>query len=356
MRPLHRLVGALLIATTVFAACSSDDSSSSATDAATSPTTGSATTGPGTDATTGETDPATTAGGDEQPADLIPLTVGATRAVSNVSLAIGIDQGFFEEEGIDLSLEWAQSGAAVVPSVLNGEFDFGETNVSSLMIARSNDIPITGIMAAASAATDPDLDTMGVLVLKDSPIEEPADLIGKTIAINALGGIGDITLRASFVNLGLDPDGFKFVEMPFGDMAVALTEHRVDAIWQTETYLTPTLDVARVVLPTAVTAHPGLQFGLLFTSNKNLAEHPDVVAAFRRAMTKSLNFTQDNPELVREYFTTVFGVDADVAQRVRLLQWKPELDTESIDLWAKWLVEFGFLDGPVDTTDLIVVD
>ncbi|QDC26821.1 hypothetical protein FE374_17590 [Georgenia yuyongxinii] len=55
---------------------------------------------------------------------------------------VGLDQGFFEEEGLELELSTGQGGAAIVPGVVSGSTDFGFGNNHSLMIAASSGLPL----------------------------------------------------------------------------------------------------------------------------------------------------------------------------------------------------------------------
>ena len=66
---------------------------------------------------------------------LTPVTISTQPIVDSAPLHLGLDQGFFEEEGIDLTIENAAGGAAVIPSVVSGEHEFGRGNLLSTMIA-----------------------------------------------------------------------------------------------------------------------------------------------------------------------------------------------------------------------------
>jgi len=66
-------------------------------------------------------------------------------------------------------------------------------------------------------------------VLKDSPIQGPADLKGKKIGINAFGSAVDLVLRVVLKKHGMDPrKDVQIVEVAFPNMAAAFREKRVD--------------------------------------------------------------------------------------------------------------------------------
>ena len=63
-------------------------------------------------------------------------------------------------------------------------------------------------------------------MLKDGPIKSGKDLEGKTIAVNTLKNICEVTIKASLEKEGVDVDKLKFTEVPFPDMLAALENGR----------------------------------------------------------------------------------------------------------------------------------
>src|SRR5690554_6026136 len=59
---------------------------------------------------------------------LAKITVGTMPIVTNSGLALGVEKGFFEDEGLDVTLETGQGGAALLPAVINGQYDFAFSN------------------------------------------------------------------------------------------------------------------------------------------------------------------------------------------------------------------------------------
>ena len=160
---------------------------------------GTATTAGGTD-TTGAVSDTTAAAGSETTAgasgDLTPLAVGVIPITDVVPLYIAIEEGLFEEAGLEVTPTLAEGGAAIIPGVEAGEFQIGFSNVVSLVNATAAGIQLqalTGGMKANEEAPD----WSAVLVGADSDIQEPADLAGRTIAVNTLANIGEVTIRAS---------------------------------------------------------------------------------------------------------------------------------------------------------------
>src|SRR4051794_7448893 len=65
------------------------------------------------------------------------VKVGVIPIVDVAPIYLGKAKGFFSKQNIDLTLEQAQGGAAIVPAVVSGQYQFGFSNVVSLLLGAS---------------------------------------------------------------------------------------------------------------------------------------------------------------------------------------------------------------------------
>lgn len=87
----------------------------------------------------------------------------------------GLEQGIFEDNGIDLSYDRGQGGSDTVPLVAAGEFDLGILSAAPVSIGAGQDLPLTVIGAASTVGP--------VTILADPSITSPEDLEGKSLAV-----------------------------------------------------------------------------------------------------------------------------------------------------------------------------
>src|SRR4029078_1450950 len=115
---------------------------------------------------------------------------------------------------------------------------------------RTTGIPITIVSASDDEGTSATDNWQDILVKGSSSIQTPPQLAGKTIAVNALKGVGEVVIRAALKKSGVDPNSVNLVAMPFPTMRTALNNGQVDAIWAPEPFVTQglTLDGDRVVM------------------------------------------------------------------------------------------------------------
>ncbi|MFF4259884.1 ABC transporter substrate-binding protein [Streptomyces sp. NPDC001663] len=265
----------------------------------------------------------------------VQVKVGVIPIVDVAPLYLGEKKGFFSSRGIELKTVTAQGGAAIIPGVVSGEFQFGFSNVTSLMIAQSKGVPIKSVVNGVAATGVVGKDVTGVAVKKDSPVKSAKDLAGKTVAVNTLQNIGDTTVRESVRKDGGDPSKVKFVELPFDQMPAALAGGRVDAAWMAEPALTIAKGQgARVVASPFTDTDPKLTVASYFASTKLVKENPALVKKFTEAMTESLTYASAHPDEARRILTSYTKISGDALKNLTLPAWPATYDMASLEKLA----------------------
>ncbi|MFJ2262907.1 ABC transporter substrate-binding protein [Streptomyces sp. NPDC087844] len=263
------------------------------------------------------------------------VKVGIIPIVDVAPLYLGQKKGFFGSRGIELDMVSAQGGAAIIPGVVSGQFQFGFSNTTSLMVAQVKGVPVRSVVNGAASNGKVGGDVTGVGVSKDSPIKSAEDLAGRTVAVNTLQNIGDTTVRESVRAAGGDPSEVEFVEIPFDQMPAALDDGRVDAAWMGEPAMTiAKAQGARVVASPFAETDPKLTVATYFTSAELVKEDPGLVKKFTEAMTESLQYATDHPDEARQVLTTYTRIDGDVLAKLTLPGWPPDVDMASLEKLA----------------------
>src|SRR5690625_1781677 len=253
------------------------------------------------------------------------VTVGAIAIADVAPLHLAVQEGFFEEEGLDVEIVETTGGAVSLPGVVAGDYDFAFLNVASLMIARDQGLDVEFIANGTTTTGEPGADNIGIVVAEDSEVESTADLTQSTS--NQLNNIGDIATRLAVDNAGGDGADIEFLELAFGEAEAAVENGNVEAALLAEPYLTQAQDAGlKVVSSPYAEAHPELDTGGYFTRSETVEEDPEVVEGFRNAINRALEYADQNPDAVRENVATYNGKEEEILQRIKLQRIKPDFN------------------------------
>ncbi|WP_457006154.1 ABC transporter substrate-binding protein [Geodermatophilus sp. SYSU D00965] len=281
------------------------------------------------------------------------IRVGAIPIVDVAPLYLGIQQGIFEQHDLEVEPFLAQGGAAIVPAVVNGEAQFGFSNITSLLQATGRGVPLALVAPGPGATGNAEDDFAAVVVPADSPIQSSADLAGKRVAINSINNISDTVVRESVRQAGGDPSSIQFVEIPFPDMPAAVSTGQVDAAFAVEPSATvgESQGLRRVSAPYTET-DDDLTVAGYFTSDQYAAENPEVVQQFADAMVEAQEYAQANPDQVREVLGTYTQISPEIAQQLTLPTYQSEINQESVEKLLQLGEQDGIIEGEVDLDQL----
>jgi NitT/TauT family transport system substrate-binding protein len=161
---------------------------------------------------------------------LKPLRV-TTLGLCNEAIVWGLDQGVFADHGIDVQLVTVQSGAAGIAALQSGDTDVAFVNTLSAMQAVEEGVEMR-VVSGSGLSTE---GSNAVIVGAQSPVTSAKDLQGQTIAINQLGGLGQIVTQAWIAADAGAPSAAEFVTLPFADQVPAVANGTVAAAQVTAT-------------------------------------------------------------------------------------------------------------------------
>jgi NitT/TauT family transport system substrate-binding protein len=192
------------------------------------------------------------------------------------------------------------------------------------------------------------------MVSKDSDIRTAEDLEGKTIAVNTLNNVNTLTNNAALERAGVDYRGIEYTEVPFPEMPAALEAGRVDAVTVMEPFLTVIEQAGgRAVLNAMEQTERNYTIATWFASEQFIADRPDVVERFVRAVERSNDYAEQHPDEVRQAVLDYTETPPETARRMNLTQWGSELDEQSIELTAQLAERYGYVEE-APTVDALV--
>ena len=283
------------------------------------------------------------------------VTVGVVPVAEAIPLLIGIKEGFFEDAGIEIKQQSGQGGAALIASVASGSVDVGMAAGPPLLAATQGGVGLQ-IISAITAPGKPEGDPyFALLVQADSAIQSPADLEGKTVAVNGIKGNSEMYVLNAVKKDGGDPSAVQFTEVGWPDQATALRDGRVDAVAISEPFLTPAVDKGARVLADIAGETLGADGALAywFTSDQKAQADPDMISRFTKAMDKAMAYANDHPDEAATQYAQFAKIPEDVASRLTLPRFGPRWDIGQLQRDANLMRTFGFVETEIDPTPLL---
>ncbi|MEM7567772.1 MAG: ABC transporter substrate-binding protein [Pseudomonadota bacterium] len=191
---------------------------------------------------------------------------------------IAEDKGYFEEEGLDVTLDQGEGSAAAVTKVASGAYDAGFGDINAL-VTLAADKPDEAPIAIYAMYNNP---PFTIAVRADSDITTPADLEGKTIG----GPANDSALKLfpAFANVaGIDESAVEITNMQPNLREQMLARGQVDGVFGFVNTITFSAKAAGL--------EPEKNFRFLKYADHGMDLYSNVVMV-------SKEFAEENPEAV----------------------------------------------------------
>lgn len=252
--------------------------------------------------------------------------------IGYLPLYLAIQEGYFEEEGLEVEVITATGGAHVTSLVSGDAWGNIAGPDSNQMANPGSSDPIQGVVNVVNRANVYLMGSSDEKVDSTNEAELAAYLEGKTIAAGRYGGSPNLLTRWLLLELGLDPDKDVKLEEPADASAVVslvesgqahianggepqITEGINKGVWNEPFYSFPSLG--------------DYPYSVISVKKSTIENEPEVVESFVKAMLKGLKAVDENPDLAMEALKKEFPTTSDDSL-------KASLDRAYADqLWSK---------------------
>jgi len=201
---------------------------------------------------------------------------------------IAENQGYFTDNGLDVTITEFETGLGPVQAVLAGDADFATASEFVLVSNSFNneDLKTVSLINTASA--------IELIARKDRGINNPADLRGKKIAIPRKTA-AEFFLGNFLIFNDMSIRDVEVIDMGPSDIIEAMSDGTIDAtmIWQPNVYqITNRLGDSAITLP----ATTGQEFlFLMIGDGKKIDTNPLIVRRLLNALLEAEAFISNNP-------------------------------------------------------------
>ncbi|MFZ7944476.1 ABC transporter substrate-binding protein [Neobacillus sp. 19] len=202
------------------------------------------------------------------------------------------EKGFFKEQGLDVDIQMPADTNDPLRLVAADKVDMAISYQPEVLVARGEDIPVQSIAALVRHPLNQ------LMIAKDSPIQSPKDLAGKTVGYPTIP-LDEAIIHTMVKTDGGDAEKVKMVDVGW-DLIPAMATKKTDAIMggfinheklllEKEGHPIRTLNPADYGVPDYYEL-------VLVASEKSLKANKDVYQKFLTAVTKGQQFVSEHPE------------------------------------------------------------
>lgn len=301
-------------------------------------------------------------GSQEAPSDLTPVTLNeVAHSIFYAPQYVAIENGYFAEEGIDLTLVTGFGADKVATALISGEADIGFMGSES-SIYIYNQTPEDYIVNFAQLTQ-----RAGNFLVAREPMDDFKweDLKGTYVLGGRKGGMPQMVFEFILKKNNIDPASDLTIDqsIDFGSTAAAFTGNDADYTVEFEPSATALeQESAGYVVASLGEASGYVPYTAYSVKQSYLAEHPDVVQAFTNALQKGMEYVQTHsPEEIAQVIQPQFQ-ETDLNTITTIVKryydqdtWKENLifEKESFDLLQNILQEAGELPAWTPYEDLV---
>ncbi|SJN09043.1 putative extracellular solute-binding protein [Leucobacter sp. 7(1)] len=293
----------------------------------------------------------------------VTIRVQAQNSIAAEPLYMGIEEGFFADEGLNVEVVDLPDIAAATAALQAGKLELAFVpTISALQMARQN-VPITLIAASdginpdaqdASREEQRDFTSVGVYTSPGSGITDLQGLAGAKIAVPELKGQPDGTITSVLHEAGVETDDIEWMNLGFVPALEALKSDQIDAAFLVSPFSleADAAGMARVMNPSVEFFPRGSATTGWAASTSWATDNPEAVAAFQRGIAKSAGWASDNLDKAKQHVIDRAGLKLTPAEMPQSY-WPSEIDPEQLAEVDQKLVDIGFFDAPIDVSEVL---
>ncbi len=230
------------------------------------------------------------------------ITLAAYAGDTGALVYIAEDRGYFEKNGLEVTIKDYGSGKAAADALIDGEADI---STSAGFVFVSNSFDHTDLRVLGTVATE---EVKELVARKDKGIVAIVDLIGKKIGVTKKSG-AEYSLGTFLVFNGLPLQDIELVDLRPSEMVEAILSGDIDAAFTWD----PNVYNIKEQLGNNAISWPGGQdfYFVLITKEGWIKKNPEAAERLMTSLLEAEDYIKNNPEESREFVEDRFNCESD---------------------------------------------
>lgn len=220
------------------------------------------------------------------------VTIGYSAWPGWFPLAVAEEQGFFDDVGLDVELEFFADYTASLDALVAEQLDINSQTLSDTIFAVSSG-------AEQKVVVVGDNSTGNDAIICDESVESIADLEGRTVAAEA-GVVDHFLLLQGLATEGLTEDDIDFQGVKTDAAAAAFAGGEFDCVGVFAPFTLQALERPGSKVLFSSADFPGVIPDHFVATAAFAEEHPDLVQKFVEAWYMTLDFIESDPDAANE--------------------------------------------------------
>lgn len=254
------------------------------------------------------------------------ITLAYLPATQSVPLFVAVEEGLFEQEGLQVNLQRIETPKGIIDGLVSGAIDAGPPSVAAgiTTVLESQNPGALKVYALACSQKDSRQSDV-LLVPMDSTIVSIGELKGKRVG-HIPGIQWQSMVKKTLLANGVNPNEVTLVELPASSQLPSLAAHGVDAMFVLEPIglIGEQKNAAKLLM-----AAPFERFvvnpwcgGAGVLSSTFVQNRPETAERFVKVMNEAMERTKDNPKNA-EYMQKYLQLPPEAAASIELPDFIP---------------------------------
>lgn len=276
------------------------------------------------------------------------ITVGLPPAVTADAVLIAQEKGYFSQHHLKVNVKTINGGAGAVPALQSGALQVAQSNVLSEIQGAAHGLAVPCFAGAFALPQTSGKGFIPLVAGQKSGITKASDLSGKTIAVNATGGVNELMADAWLDGQGVDYKSVHYQGMEFPNMPQALSAGRIPAAVGTEPFGTQMVQQGGTLLTGDLESN--IQGRPIFScwnaSSDWLKKNGATAKNFIAAIEQANDYINTQPDQFQAWLEKNSKIAPEVIKDLSLPKFTSTMSDKDVTEWEQAAKKYGILTGP----------